>query len=97
MSGVYRIFHPEKTGKVYGRRAGVMRPQPHTKEEINERVENRKARIERAKALGWKPPSNEQYHLKKAVWTDVVRARQRAKNNPALDPDETFLDRDSEE
>ena len=49
MSGVYRMFHPDKTGKLYGRRAGVMRPRPQTKAEIIERGNNREARNQRAK------------------------------------------------
>jgi len=94
MTGVYRIFHPDKTGKLYGRRAGVMRFRPNTKAEIIERGESRKARKQRAKELGYEPRSAEHNHLRRMAAMEGKHARRRADRNDALAPEGTFLDRD---
>ena len=97
MSGVYRIFHPDKTGKLYGRRAGVMWRRPQTQAEIIERGESRKARKERAKELEYKPRSAEHNHLRRRAAMGGKLERRRADRNDALAPSETFLDREEEE
>tara|TARA_R110000787_G_scaffold13295_3_gene41887 strand:+ start:1006 stop:1299 length:294 start_codon:yes stop_codon:yes gene_type:complete len=97
MSGVYRIFHPDKTGKLYGRRAGVMWRRPQTQAEIIERGESRKARKERAKELEYKPRSAEHNHLRRRAAMGGKLERRRADRNDALAPEETFLDREEEE
>ena len=97
MTGVYRIFHPDKTGKLYGRRAGVMWRGPQSQAEIIERGESRKARKERAKELEYKPRSAEHNHLRRRAAMGGKLERRRADRNDALAPEETFLDREEEE
>jgi hypothetical protein len=97
MTGVYRIFHPDKTGKLYGRRAGVMWRGPQSQAEIIERGESREARKERAKVLGHEPRSAEQIRLRRMAAMGGKLERRRADRNDALAPEETFLDREEEE
>ena len=96
MSGVYRRFQRDKTGKIYGRRAGVMWRGPQSQAEIIARGSSREARKQRAKELGHEPRSAEHNHLRRMAAMGGKLERRRADRNDALAPEGTFLDRDKE-